>query len=132
MKSTLFYKFLAAVLAILLVLGGIYAGKTIHETQLEVEHFRNEEDTVKSQVDDLTSKLNKNQEFLQRLESDPSFLELVAREHLNYAKPDEFVYRFDPDPLTSAPAGNLDNAHQPPAPAPSLGIGPPAASPRHN
>jgi cell division protein FtsB len=111
MKSALFYKFLVVVLAILLVLGGVYAGKTIHETQLEVDHFRNDEEKVKGQLDDLKVKLDKNQEFLQRLETDPSFLEYVARERLNYAKPDEFVYRFDPDPLTSAPIGNLDSAH---------------------
>lgn len=132
MKSTLFYKFLVVVLAIMLVLGGVYAGKTIHETQLEVDHFRNEEEKVKTQVDELKVNLDKDQEYLQRMETDPAFLEYVARERLkNYAKPDEFVYRFDPDPLTSAPAGNLDSA-PPPANAHPLSTGQSAAGSRHN
>ena len=114
MKSTLIYKLLITVLAIVLVLGGAYAGKTIHETQLQVDRFRTDEEKVKSQLDALKLKLDKNEEFLQKLETDPVFLEHFAREKLvNYAKPDEFIYRFDPDPLTSAPANNLDNTQTP-------------------
>jgi cell division protein FtsB len=131
MKSTLIYKLLIAALAILLVLGAAYAGKTIHETQLQVDRFRTDEEKVKSQLDDLKLKLDKNQEFLQRLQTDPAFLEHVARERLNYAKPDELVFRFDVDPLTSAPATNLDNAHAP-ANAPALGTGTKSAGPKHN
>jgi cell division protein FtsB len=132
MNSTLFYKFLVVVLAVLLVLGGVYAGKTIHEMQIEVARSRNEEEKVESQVDDLKTKLDQDHEFLQLYETDPDFVERVARERLkNYAKPNEFVYRFDPDPLTSAPVGNLDSS-PPPANAPFLGTSKPAAGTRHN
>jgi cell division protein FtsB len=131
MKSSLFYKLLVGVLAILLVLGGAYAGKTIHDTQLQVDHFRNEEDKVKTQLDDVKKQLDKNQEWLQRMETDPVFLEYVARQRLDYAKPGELIYRFDVDPLTGAPAGNLDGAH-PPANTPSLGTGQPSTGLRKN
>jgi len=131
MKSSVFYKLLIVVLAILLVLGGAYAGKTIHDTQLQVEHFRNDEKKIKDQLDDVNSQLAKYQEFLQRMETDPSFLDWVARERLNYAKPDELIFRFDVDPLTGASTGNLDNARLP-ANAPATGSSQPATSPRHN
>ena len=131
MNSSLLYKLLAGVLAILLVLGGAYAGKTIHDTQLEVDRFRNDEEKVQSQLAEVKLKLDKNQEFLQRLETDPDFADRVARQNLkNYAKPGELIYRFDVDPLTGAPTGNLDSAH-PPANTPALGTGQSAATPHH-
>ncbi len=38
----------------------------------------------------------KKKAFLQKLSSDPEFLERVAREKLRYAKPDEWILRFEP------------------------------------
>lgn len=40
--------------------------------------------------------IEKKKAFLQKLSSDPEFLERVAREKLRYAKPDEWILRFEP------------------------------------
>jgi cell division protein FtsB len=114
MKSGTFYKFLSVVLAILLALGGAYAAKIIHDAQTEVDTFRQKEDDAQAQLADQKQKLQTAQEFLQRLQNDPSYLDYIARERLGYARPDELIYRFDVDPLTGAGAqGNLDSARPP-------------------
>jgi cell division protein FtsB len=125
MKSGTFYKFLSVVLAVLLALGGAYAAKMIRDAQLEVDGVRQKQDEVQTQLDDQRVKLQKAQEFLQRLQNDPAFLEYIARVRLApVARPDELIYRFDVDPLTGAgAAGNLDSARPP-----SLTSPPPAGS----
>jgi len=123
MKSGTYYKLLSAVLAVLLALGGAYAAKMVHDAQHEVDIFRQKQDDVQAQLTEQKDQLQKTQEFLQRLQNDPGFLDYIARERLGYARPDELIYRFDVDPLTAAAAaGNLDTSH-PPLLAP-----PPAAS----
>lgn len=130
MKAPLFYQLLAGVLAILLALGASFAGVMIHNAQLEVEHFRKQDEDAKKQLDATKLQLDKYQNFLQRLETDPDFLDRVARGKLkDYAKQDDIVFRFDVDPLTGAPSsGNLDATHTP-ATTPSLR--PPTATSAH-
>ncbi len=98
MKSGTFYKFLSGVLAVLLALGGAYAAKLIHDAQLQVDLFRQKQDAAQTQLDAQKLELQKAQEFLQRLQHDPGFLDYIARERLVYARPDELIYRFDVDP----------------------------------
>jgi cell division protein FtsB len=114
MKSGMFYKFLSGVLAVLLALGGAYAAKLIHDAQLQVDLFRQKQAAAQTQLNAQKLELQKAQEFLQRLQNDPGFLDYIARERLVYARPDELIYRFDVDPLTGAgAAGNLDSARPP-------------------
>jgi cell division protein FtsB len=114
MKSGTFYKLLSVVLAVLLALGGAYAAKMVHDAQLEVDIFRQKQDEVQAQLTEQKNQLQKTQEFLQRLQNDPGFLDYIARERLGYARPDELIYRFDVDPLTGAASvGNLDSARPP-------------------
>ena len=40
--------------------------------------------------------IEKKKAFLEKLSTDPEFLERVAREKLRYAKPDEWILRFEP------------------------------------
>jgi hypothetical protein len=87
----------------------------IHDAQLEVDGFRQKQDEVQTQLDAQKVQLQKAQEFLQRLQNDPDFLEYIARVRLGtVARPDELIYRFDVDPLTGGgAAGNLDSARPP-------------------
>jgi cell division protein FtsB len=34
--------------------------------------------------------------MLERLRSDPAYVEMVIRRRMGYAKPDEFIFRFEP------------------------------------
>lgn len=86
----------------LLALGGAYAAKLIHDAQLEVDNFRQKEAAAQSQVDALHVQLGKYQEILHRLQTDPDFLDRMARAHLDYARPDELIFRFNVDPVTGA------------------------------
>ena len=58
---------------------------------------------MRTQLKDLQLQLAQREEFLDRLENDPAFLDREVRQRLGYAKPDEMIYRFDVDPLTSTP-----------------------------
>jgi cell division protein FtsB len=110
MKSAVFYKFLSVVLALLLALGSAYAAKLIHDAQFDVDKFQKSQDDAQAELASQTLELNKQKEFLARLQNDPDFLERIARERLIYAKPDETIYRFDVDPLTGASdQANLDS-----------------------
>ncbi|HTB62501.1 MAG TPA: septum formation initiator family protein [Opitutales bacterium] len=109
MKSPVFYKILSAVLALLLVLGSAYAAKLIHDAQFDVENFQQKQDAAQTELTAQTLELNKQKEFLRRMDTDPEFLEHVVRERLIYAKPEETIYRLDVDPLTgSSPGSNLE------------------------
>jgi cell division protein FtsB len=110
MRSAAFYKFISGVLAILLALGGAYAAKIIHDAKLERDSFKLQKDAAQNQLDETRGKLEKYQEVFQRLQNDPEFLDHVARARLDYARPDELIFRFNVDPVTgSAATGNLDS-----------------------
>jgi cell division protein DivIC len=110
MKSPVFYKLLVGVLIVLLAAVGVLTGYLLHNAQLEEEHFRKQEDDLRQQLADVTVKLQKNEEFLQRLQSDPDFADRLARLRLGYAKPDELIFRFDVDPVTGAPLNTNTDA----------------------
>lgn len=115
MKSEAFYKFISGALAILLAIGGAYAAKIIHDAKLERDSFLQQKEIAQGELDTTRSKLEKYQEFFQRLQSDPDFLDHVARTRGDYARTDELIFRFNVDPVTgAAPAGNLDSARTPP------------------
>jgi len=114
MKSATFYKFISALLAVLLALGGAYAAKTIHDARLEVDHFRQQQTAEQGQLDKMRADLEKSQEIYQRLQNDQDFLDRIVRARLDYARSDELIFRFNVDPLTGAsPLGNIDNSRLP-------------------
>jgi len=43
---------------------------------------------------ELEARLREQEIVLERLRSDPAYVEKVIRRRLGYAKPDEFVFRF--------------------------------------
>jgi cell division protein FtsB len=44
---------------------------------------------------EVETKLAEQELVLERLRSDPAYVERVIRRRLGYAKPDEFVFRFE-------------------------------------
>jgi cell division protein FtsB len=102
-KSIAFYKFLVAGLAVMLVLTGVLSALLILQARRELDHYNREENDLHGQLKDLQVQLAQREEFLDRLENDPAFLEREVRQRLGYSKPDEMIYRFDVDPLTSTP-----------------------------
>lgn len=119
MKSIAFYKFLVAGLAVMLVLTGVLSALLILQARRELDHYNREESDLHSQLKDLQVQLAQREEFLDRLENDPAFLEREVRQRLGYAKPDEMIYRFDVDPLTSTPIPGYSPAPDTPPKSPS-------------
>ncbi len=124
MKSVAFYRFLIVGLVVLLVLTGVLSAALIFQAQRELAHFRHTEDTLRAQLKELQLRLAQREEYLNRLENDPAFLDREVRQRLGYVKPDEMIYRFDVDPLTAnplpgyAPAGTTPPNSKPPGIAP--------------
>jgi len=56
--------------------------------------------------------LRENQRTLERLRTDPAFVDMVIRRRLGYAKPGELIFRFEQTDDTSRPF----SADSPPAP----------------
>ena len=44
---------------------------------------------------EVETRLAEQETVLERLRTDPAYVEMVIRRRLGYAKPDEFVFRFD-------------------------------------
>lgn len=72
-------------------------------------------------------KLIESQRILERLRTDPEFVEMIIRRRLGYAKPDELIYNFEApvntDPLLSPPPA--ENIAPPPSPQQSQQPPPP-------
>jgi len=65
--------------------------------QTREEYLRLKEAEARSdrQLADLEARLQEQQRVLDRLRNDPAYVERVIRRQLKYAKPDEFIFRFD-------------------------------------
>ena len=83
---------LGVVLAVLLAWGAVF--RPVLEDKASLEAKKAE---LEAKVADLESQLKELRENQERLESDPRFVEKVAREDLGYAKPGEMVFRFVED-----------------------------------
>jgi|GEM_PF-2303392 len=60
--------------------------------QLQVLEARQQDQQAK--VDQLSEDLEAKSEYIEKLLSDPVFLEKIVRERLGYANPEEWIYRF--------------------------------------
>jgi len=137
-KSIAFYKFLVGGLALMLALTGVLSALLILQARRELDHYNREESDLRGQLKDLQLQLAQREEFLDRLENDPAFLDREVRQRLGYAKPDEMIYRFDVDPLTSTPIPGYspapDTPPKSPKPAPPKSATPskPSATSSHS
>jgi len=104
-KSLAFYKFLVAALSVLLALVGVLSAFLFLQAKRELDHFKNREGELHQQLANLQVQLEAREEFLQRLQSDPDFLDRVVRQRLGYARPDELIFRFDVDRKTATLPG---------------------------
>jgi cell division protein FtsB len=114
-KSLAFYKILVAALSVLLVLVGVLSVFLFLQAKRELDHFKNREGELRQQLANLQVQLESREEFLQRLQNDPDFLDRVVRQRLGYARPDELIFRFDVDQKTATLPGTKP-AVEPPAP----------------
>jgi cell division protein DivIC len=65
------------------------------QTREEYARLRTMNQENRRRLDETTARLQQQETVLQRLRTDPAYVEKVIRARLGYAKPDEEIFRFD-------------------------------------
>ncbi len=81
--------------ALLFVALTLFAGLFFLRTYGEVAGLEAQERESRQRLADLRAHLANQEQKLERLRTDPVFVERAIREKLFYARPDETVYRFE-------------------------------------
>ena len=83
-------------LYLLLIVGlGVAAGVYFLEARAEYDRLRKVETENQRRLADAQRRLKLQEQILERMRNDPAYVEQVIRRKLGYAKPDEFIYRFE-------------------------------------
>jgi cell division protein DivIC len=81
---------------LLLFLGlGLTSGVFFWQTRAEYERLRALEAQSQRRLAAAEARLQEQQKILDRLRTDPVYVEQVIRGQLHYAKPDEYIFRFE-------------------------------------
>lgn len=75
----------------LTVAGGLY----FIDTREEYNRLRAVEARNRLRLEEAEKELGREQKILERLRTDPAYVESVIRRKLGYAKPDEAIFRFE-------------------------------------
>lgn len=80
-----------------LVSAGVLAGLgvVLSQTRAEYARVRETELRVRQRLSEVEVRLAEQEVVLDRLRNDPAYVEAVIRRRLGYAKPEEFVFRFE-------------------------------------
>lgn len=73
----------------------LMSGAFFLQTREEYRRLKDVEARSNRQLAELEARLKEQQKILDRLRNDPAYVERVIRRQLKYAKPDEFIFRFD-------------------------------------
>jgi cell division protein FtsB len=88
-------RFIVAVYLVLFVGVGIASGVFFWQAKEEYEQLKQQEAASRQRLAEAEARLKEQETIIQRLRTDPAYVEKVIRRRLLYAKPDEFVFRFD-------------------------------------
>jgi cell division protein FtsB len=95
-SSTVTLRSLAIAFFILLsIASAAVVGVFFYNAQQEYGHLKAIQAENTRQLQEAEAHLKEQQKVLERLQTDPSYVERVIRRKLEYAKPDESIYRFD-------------------------------------
>jgi cell division protein DivIC len=86
---------LTAYLILLLGLGA-FAGLFFRDAWDEYSSLRSKEEENRRSLMAAEARLTEQETRLQRLRTDPSYVEKVIRQNLRYVKPDEMLFNFEP------------------------------------
>lgn len=71
------------------------AGVFFLQTRREYQQLLKSEAESRQLLAEAQLKLREQEKILDRLRNDPTYVELVIRRQLGYAKPEEMIFRFD-------------------------------------
>ena len=72
------------------------SGVFFWQTRQEYDRLVAIEWKSKQRLAEAEQKLREQEKVLERLRTDPNYVEMVIRRRLGYAKPDEYIFRFEP------------------------------------
>ena len=88
---------LIALLYVVLLTGfGLWAGTMFLEAREEYLQLKQTQSASEAKLAAAKARLAEQGRILERLRSDPAFVEKVLRQRLGYARPGDLIYRFDP------------------------------------
>jgi cell division protein FtsB len=71
------------------------AGALYVDARAEYDVLKRTQAVSQARLAAAEAKLHEQETVLERLKSDPKFMERVLRDRLHYAKPDEVIFRFE-------------------------------------
>ncbi len=74
---------------------GLASAVFFWRTRAEYNRFRQLETENERLLADTEAKLQEQERILERLRTDPAYVETVIKKKLGYAKPGEFIFRFE-------------------------------------
>jgi cell division protein DivIC len=74
---------------------GIGAGALFYDARVEYKALKQTQAASQARLEAAQARLREQQRVLDRLKTDPKFVERVLRERLHYAKQGEVIFRFD-------------------------------------
>ncbi|HTO03017.1 MAG TPA: septum formation initiator family protein [Opitutus sp.] len=74
---------------------GAASGLYFWEARQEYNRLKVLEATSRRRLAEAEAKLREQEKILERLRNDPVYVEKVIRRRLGYAKPEEFIFRFE-------------------------------------
>lgn len=65
------------------------------KTRQEYNQLRQTERATRRRLAEVEQRLKEQENVLRRLRTDPAYVEMKIRQRLGYARPEEFIFRFD-------------------------------------
>lgn len=84
--------------AAIFLLVGVSVGGLLWQSWREYQGFRQREEQMSATVAQAKGELLHRQQYLETMLEDPVFLDRVVRERLGYARDNEIIFRFEPEP----------------------------------
>lgn len=73
----------------------VTSGVFFWQTRAEYRQLKDVQERSQRHLNELEVRLKEQQVMLERLRNDPAYVERIIRRQLKYAKPDEYIFRFE-------------------------------------
>ena len=70
----------------------------LYKTRNQLAYLKTRDQEYATKIQQIEQDLTAKEEYLDKLLTDPIFLERVVRERLGYTRPEEWIYRFPDEP----------------------------------
>lgn len=88
-------RLIVAVYLLLFLALSVASGVYFWEAREEYNRLKQIEAASRRRLAELEARLVEQEKILERLRNDPVYVEKVIRRRLGYAKPEEFIFRFE-------------------------------------